>query len=428
LVFIDGFESGDLSAWSSSQTDLGDLSVTTSAAIGGIFGLQAVLDDNRSIYVVDTTPAGETAYEARFYFDPSGVAMASGNAHVLMMALNSSGAVAFRTELRSFQGDYQVRASAVRDGGGQFATPWTTLTGGSHFVEVDWHTASGVDTGDGALAFWVDGEPRGSSTTLDNDTRRVDSVRWGAVSGVDAGTRGTYSFDAFASTRGVYIGADDSILLPSPTPAPDMIFADGFEGGDLSAWSAVKSDGDLLVDSAAAMIGAYGMETAIDDTLPVYLSDWSPFAEKEYRARFVFDPNSLSMLDGRTHFIFQSLTGGSKAVARVELRYKSGNYEIRSGLLTNDSRWLSTGWWYISDEPQTIEIHWWASPSPDAPEGGLTMWINQIQSETRGAVQNFGLQVDFVRLGIVAGVDAGTLGSMYFDAFNSHRETPIGLP
>jgi hypothetical protein len=41
LIFADGFESGDLCAWSSSGTDGGDLSVTAAAAIGGSFGLAA---------------------------------------------------------------------------------------------------------------------------------------------------------------------------------------------------------------------------------------------------------------------------------------------------------------------------------------------------------------------------------------------------
>ena len=34
-------------------------------------------------------------------------------------------------------------------------------------------------------------------TGVDNDTRRIDQVRLGAVSGMDSGTRGTYFFDAF---------------------------------------------------------------------------------------------------------------------------------------------------------------------------------------------------------------------------------------
>ena len=55
-LFFDGFESGGLSAWSSAQTDQGDLSVAHAAALGGEYGLQAEIDDNRSLFVVDKTP------------------------------------------------------------------------------------------------------------------------------------------------------------------------------------------------------------------------------------------------------------------------------------------------------------------------------------------------------------------------------------
>jgi len=41
---------------------------------------------------------------------------------------------------------------------------------------------------------------------MDNDTRRIDRVRLGAITGIDAGTRGTYYFDAFMSRRQTYIG------------------------------------------------------------------------------------------------------------------------------------------------------------------------------------------------------------------------------
>ena len=41
---------------------------------------------------------------------------------------------------------------------------------------------------------------------VDNDTRRIDGVQLGAVSGIDKGTRGTYYFDAFESQRQTYIG------------------------------------------------------------------------------------------------------------------------------------------------------------------------------------------------------------------------------
>ena len=61
LIFADGFESGNLSAWTSNTIDLGDLSVSTAAALIGSQGLQAVIDDANTIYVTDDSPNAETA-------------------------------------------------------------------------------------------------------------------------------------------------------------------------------------------------------------------------------------------------------------------------------------------------------------------------------------------------------------------------------
>ena len=82
LIFADGFESGNLSAWSSSTTDGGDLSASPAAAIAGASGLQAVLDDNNSIYVTDERPNAEPRYRARFYFDPNSIAMTLSLIHI----------------------------------------------------------------------------------------------------------------------------------------------------------------------------------------------------------------------------------------------------------------------------------------------------------------------------------------------------------
>jgi hypothetical protein len=178
--------------------------VTGQAAITGDFGLQAVLDDHRPIFVVDDTPAEETAYQVRFYFDPNGLSSAGGNPHVLLVALSASGPEAFRLELRSLPRAYEVRLVVARDHG-RIATPWSGLTDAPHAVEIGWRAASTVDTHDGALQWWIDGTQMSEATKLDNDTRRVGAVRWGAVSGV-GGARGTLYFDAFVSTRGLPIG------------------------------------------------------------------------------------------------------------------------------------------------------------------------------------------------------------------------------
>ncbi len=203
-LFSDNFESGDLSAWSAAQTDSGDLAVTDDAALRGSFGLRAVLDDSRPIYVVDDTPAAETAYEVGFYFDPNGLSVVGSNPQVLLLALDPSGSDVFRAELRSHQRTYQVRVVALRDHG-QVATPWATVSNAPHFMVISWRAASTVQTHNGALQWWIDGDLKSGVTDLDNDTRRIDSVRWGAVRGV-GGSRGTFYLDGFVSTQGNPIG------------------------------------------------------------------------------------------------------------------------------------------------------------------------------------------------------------------------------
>jgi hypothetical protein len=84
-LFADDFESGDLSRWSPTRTlvDGGDLSVSVSAAYQSGDGLQVLIDDTTILQAVDSSPAGEDHYRARFYFDPNSIAMNSGSAQFI---------------------------------------------------------------------------------------------------------------------------------------------------------------------------------------------------------------------------------------------------------------------------------------------------------------------------------------------------------
>jgi hypothetical protein len=210
MIFSDGFESGDLSAWSGSATDGGDLSVTTSAALVGANGLKAAINNNTAIYVTDDMPNAETRYRARFYFDPNSITMRSSNAHYIFYGYRGTSTVVLRIELRISGGAYQLRAGLLNDGTTWSNTSWTTISDAPHFVELDWRAATAAGANNGSLTFWTDGTQRANLTGIDNDTRRIDRVRLGAVAGVDSGTRGTYYFDAFESRRQSYIGPAQS--------------------------------------------------------------------------------------------------------------------------------------------------------------------------------------------------------------------------
>ena len=204
-IFSDGVESASFSAWSSTVTDGGDLSVSPVSALNGSYGIQAVINDNNAIYMTDNTPNAEPHYRARFYFDPNSIVMADRDSHYLFYGYTGSIPV-LRVEFRSSKGNYQLRAAARNDSNGWTSSGWSNIGDVAHFLELDWRAASIAGANDGTLAFWIDGTRVGSLSGIDNDTRRIDTIQIGAVAEVDAGTRGTYYFDAFESRRATYIG------------------------------------------------------------------------------------------------------------------------------------------------------------------------------------------------------------------------------
>lgn len=218
LIFADSFESGNLSAWTSSVVDSGNLSVTSAAALVGTKGMQAVINDNNLIYVTDDAPNAEPRYRARFYFDPNSITMASGDSHGILYAYQGTSTAVLRGILRYSSSAYQVNFGLLDDTGTWHDTNWVTLSDARHALEIDWQAATPAGANNGSLTLWVDGAQQPSITGVNNASRRIDRVRLGAVYGIDTGTRGTYFFDDFVSRRQSYIGlAGSSTAAPTPT-------------------------------------------------------------------------------------------------------------------------------------------------------------------------------------------------------------------
>jgi len=227
-IFADSFESGNLSKWSIGWIDAGDLSANSASALVGSKGMQALLDDNRAISVVDETPLAEEHYRARFYFHPHSLAMVNGNSHVIFFGYSGAD---YKTpvillELRFSSGNYQVRAGLINDGTLWRYGNWFNIGNSVHYLEFEWKAATAAGANNGTLNFWVDGTLRTGITGVDNDTRRVERARLGAVAGVDTGTRGTEFFDAFESRRTSYIGAasGSAVIASGPESYPAEIY------------------------------------------------------------------------------------------------------------------------------------------------------------------------------------------------------------
>jgi hypothetical protein len=212
-IFGSGFETGDLTEWSSSQTDGGHLSVTASSRYWGYFGLKAQIADNNDLYVQNDTPDSETHYRARFYFDPNSITMAAGDMPVIFAGYHDTTQV-FCIQLQKAGGVYQVRISMRSDAGTWTYSSWVNITDGWNALEIEWYAALNT----GSMKLWVDGSEGTTVDSVDNDTLTLTGVRLGVMS-VPTGTRGVVHFDDFESRRFSQIGTlpDPGLLFPEPS-------------------------------------------------------------------------------------------------------------------------------------------------------------------------------------------------------------------
>jgi hypothetical protein len=211
LIFKDGVESGDLSRWSSSQADGGDLDVTAAAAMAGTSeGIRALVDDTTGLFVQDDSPQAEGFYRARFYFDPNGFdpGEASNRFRVRMfIAFDAQSRRVITLVLRRIGGNYAVMGRVRLSDGTRASTPFIPITDAAHDIEVLWIKASGPGANDGLFRLFVDDNVVANMQFLNNDASAVEFVRLGALT-VKPGASGTLFYDQFESRREFFIGPE----------------------------------------------------------------------------------------------------------------------------------------------------------------------------------------------------------------------------
>lgn len=201
-IFNADFESGALAEWSSAITDGGDLSVTADSANQSDYGLQAAINDTNALKLSDSSPADETRYRAKFSFHPNSLSMENHANHVIFEGADDDrGTTVFQIELFYENGVYQLRPRVKNDAYAFVNGAKQTITNDWHILEIEWQTSSAPTANDGFLSFWIDGTLVETIGALDLDAFRLDQIKLGAVSGIDATTSGAVFFDDFVSTR-----------------------------------------------------------------------------------------------------------------------------------------------------------------------------------------------------------------------------------
>ncbi len=185
----------------------------------------------------------------------------------------------------------------------------------------------------------------------------------------------------------------------------------------------------LTVNTAAAIVGTYGLEVLVDGSSnAAYVADTTPADELVYRASFRIAHNNISMDDGNVHAIFMGrMGGGAGNVLRLFTKRIGSNYKIRCRFKRDAVAGGGTGFcgqFNFAPINTFLTVEWAAATGPGTNDGtikltkGTTVQFNKTNAPTSD------FEIDTARLGLPQGVPATsstTSGSFYLDDFSSFR-------
>jgi len=193
--------------------------------------------------------------------------------------------------------------------------------------------------------------------------------------------------------------------------AANLVFSDGFERGNTSAWTAGL--GRFAVTEAAALAGTYGLAvTGYGNTLPSYLVTASPTAEPSYHARFLFRAGTLTNPGSVNLFAARTITGANAVV--VQYRTVAGSPEVRLGVLSGTAMTYSP-WAALPTAAVSVQVDWSADPS-----GGAQLRVGGTVVGSLIGLDTSAVRVETAWLGL-SGATAASSGTASFDAFISAR-------
>ena len=190
-------ETGDLSEYTATVTDSGDLSVAGAAALAGTgYGLSCFIDDTTSIFGrFNFTQLTSSFVRARFHIDPNTLTMGVNHNFVVFRLFGDPDGIVVNVDL-DFNSGYRIEAGVFNDAGTEHDTSPYAITDEEHYVEILLTYASSAVANDATFTLWIDGVQKEQLTGLDVHGRsKADRVLLGAVGNLDSGTSGTLYLD-----------------------------------------------------------------------------------------------------------------------------------------------------------------------------------------------------------------------------------------
>ncbi|MDT7551217.1 MAG: hypothetical protein QOE84_3611 [Actinomycetota bacterium] len=204
---------------------------------------------------------------------------------------------------------------------------------------------------------------------------------------------------------------------------PDAIFSDAFD--TLAGWTGSTG---AVSTTLAAGIPAGATNHGLQVSLPggaantaSFVTDASPAGEPTYHAAFWFDPHTLnpgSALSVLT--LFDARTSADAQVFAVQYRLAAGVPQVRLVLSLTGGRVTRSAWVTLPPGAHRLRLDWRAGPAFGATAGTVTLAVDGVnRAQSTGSTAGF--VVDTARLGVVAGTNATSSGTAYFDSFASTR-------
>lgn len=218
------------------------------------------------------------------------------------------------------------------------------------------------------------------------------------------------------------------VLTTSKGVVAVELFNINHEVGNFSEYTNTATDGgDLSVSSAAALNGSnYGLRAVINDNN-------SLFAYKDvvkttnYRYRFYFDPNSISMANNDRFMISHLYQNGGSWIWMDGVDYyrnSSGVYYLSFGGNDDAGAWSVYDEIAISDSPHYIEIAMVRATTAVSSNGSYEWWVDGVSQGLFTGIDNYNLMNDqnWTETLCADSVDTGTRGTIYFDDFKANND------
>lgn len=202
----------------------------------------------------------------------------------------------------------------------------------------------------------------------------------------------------------------------------------------LAQGSAASANNTTAATPAAALEGNFGLEVTMDGSSNnAHVRDLSPTDEITFRATFLFDANALSMTDGDWHYIatWRAEPGGPanhpspRNEMRLQVRYRAGQvnpYKIRIVCRHDSGFWAQPGGHSLPlSGVSVLTVEWQAASAPGANDGFCRFYRNGVLRAEATGLDNDERTIGSSTLG-VAQVDLGSIGSSYYDSFESYRD------